>query len=70
MERIIRIYVCNNCNTKLDRDLNASLNLRNYYITTTPKSGESKASRVGSSLDENQDSLTVKEEITLLKGEV
>jgi putative transposase len=48
-----RIYICNNCNSELDRDLNAALNLKNYYITTTLKSRESNASGVRSSLDEN-----------------
>jgi putative transposase len=64
-----KIYVCNNCNVKLDRDLNAALNLKQYFLTTTLKSRESKASGVRSSFDSlEQSSLTMKEEVNLQKG--
>ena len=33
-----RVYKCSNCDTIIDRDLNASINLKNYG--STPSSGE------------------------------
>jgi putative transposase len=46
-----RVYTCPNCKTSLDRDLNASINLKNY--ASTPSSGETlkKACREVKSLD-------------------
>jgi transposase len=37
-----RVWVCENCETKLDRDLNAAINLANL-ATTTESSSESYA---------------------------
>lgn len=62
-----RVYICDNCNLELDRDLNAALNLKQYGInllTTTSKSEESKASGEESTIDsfKSQFSSSLKEE--------
>lgn len=58
-----RTYNCKCCGLNIDRDLNASLNLKNY--SSTPKFGESKAcgERVAA-----MQSTSMKQEITLINN--
>jgi putative transposase len=56
-----RIYKCDHCGLKINRDLNAAKNLASYG--PTPKYGESQASGFGSSVAEMQHSLKLNEEI-------
>jgi putative transposase len=63
-----RIYKCENCGLEIDRDLNAAKNLASY--SPTPKSGECKACREGSSVAEMQHSPSVKQESNLITNKI
>lgn len=54
-----RIYKCDICNNEIDRDLNASLNLKQFY---TAGSAGIQACGDGSSLNENLNSPSMKQE--------
>ena len=60
-----RVYTCPNCKTSLDRDLNASINLKNY--ASTPSSGETlkKACREVKSLDNIVVETSLKQEVSV-----
>jgi putative transposase len=54
-----RVYNCPNCQTSLDRDLNASINLKNY--ASTPSSGETLHHACGE--DTNLDSIAIESSV-------
>lgn len=63
-----RTYNCESCGLKIDRDLNAAINLANY--SPTSKCGESQVCGVLNSSSEKEKSSTAKREITKLSNKI